>query len=77
MSNAGQHAEASKVTVTIKSQGDIILFKVEDNGRGFNAEEVMKLEPCPPIRVGGHGGAGGDPGGQSEHREPGREGHRD
>ena len=46
LSNAGQHAEASKVTVTIKSRGDIILFKVEDNGRGFNADEVMKLEPA-------------------------------
>jgi two-component system, chemotaxis family, CheB/CheR fusion protein len=45
LSNAGQHAEASKVTVTIKSRGDIILFKVDDNGRGFNAEEIMKLEP--------------------------------
>ena len=46
LSNAGQHAEASKVTVTITSRGDIILFKVEDNGRGFNADEVMKLEPA-------------------------------
>ena len=46
LSNAGQHAEASKVTVTIKRQGDAILFKVEDNGRGFNADEVMKLEPA-------------------------------
>ena len=46
LSNAGQHAEASKVTVTIKSQGDAILFKVEDNGRGFKADEVMKLEPA-------------------------------
>jgi signal transduction histidine kinase len=46
LSNAGQHAEASKVTVTIKSQGDAILFKVEDNGRGFNADEVMQLEPA-------------------------------
>ena len=24
----------------------LILFKVEDNGRGFNADEVMKLEPA-------------------------------
>jgi signal transduction histidine kinase len=39
--NAGHHAEASKVTVTIKSRGDTILFKVEDNGRGFNVDEVM------------------------------------
>ena len=46
LSNAGQHAEASKVTVTIKRQGDAILFKVEDNGRGFKADEVMKLEPA-------------------------------
>ncbi len=45
LSNSGQHADASKVTVTIRNRGDIILFKVEDNGRGFNAEEVMKLEP--------------------------------
>ena len=46
LSNAGQHAEASKVTVTVKSRGDVILFKVEDNGRGFNVDEVMKLEPA-------------------------------
>ncbi len=46
LSNAGQHAEASKVTVTVRSRGDVILFKVEDNGRGFNADEVMKLEPA-------------------------------
>ncbi len=46
LSNVGQHAEASKVMVTIKRQGDAILFKVEDNGRGFDAEEVMKLEPA-------------------------------
>jgi signal transduction histidine kinase len=35
-----------KVTVTIKRQGDAILFKVEDNGQGFKADEVMKLEPA-------------------------------
>ncbi len=46
LSNAGQHAEPSKVTVTIKRRGDAILFKVEDNGRGFKADEVMKLEPA-------------------------------
>jgi two-component system, chemotaxis family, CheB/CheR fusion protein len=46
LSNAGQHSEASKVTVTIKSQGDTIMFKVEDNGQGFDADEVMKLEPA-------------------------------
>ena len=32
---------------------------------------------APPIRVGGHGGAGGDPEGQSKNRQPGREGHHD
>ena len=43
--NAGHHAEPSKVTVTIKHQDDAILLKVEDNGRGFNVDEVMKLPP--------------------------------
>jgi two-component system CheB/CheR fusion protein len=43
--NAGHHAEPSKVTVTIKHQDDAILFKVEDNGRGFKVDEVMKLAP--------------------------------
>jgi signal transduction histidine kinase len=40
VNNSLKHSEASKITVQIMDHGSHILLSVEDNGKGFNLEEV-------------------------------------
>ena len=39
--NIGRHAQAGQIAVEVKKQGERIAFTIEDNGRGFNPEQVM------------------------------------
>ncbi|KJD32603.1 hypothetical protein PK35_10415 [Tamlana nanhaiensis] len=40
INNAIKYAEASEVIVTINKLNDLVCFKVEDNGKGFNIKDV-------------------------------------
>ncbi len=40
MTNAARHAEASRILVTVLSQGDRVGVRVEDDGRGFNPADI-------------------------------------
>lgn len=50
MMNAGKYAQAKRVTVSLSFPGDRVLLVVEDNGIGFNPEELRG-----PSRQGGLG----------------------
>lgn len=41
LSNVMEHAEASAVHVMLKSSGDIILFSISDDGKGFHVERHL------------------------------------
>jgi signal transduction histidine kinase len=41
LTNIGKHAQAKKVSVVIKKEGDGISFTLEDDGRGFDVEQVV------------------------------------
>jgi signal transduction histidine kinase len=45
LANIGKHAHASQVSVAIKQNGNSVSFQVEDNGSGFNPEEVESRSP--------------------------------
>jgi signal transduction histidine kinase len=45
LANIGKHAHASQVSVAIKQNGNSVSFQVEDNGSGFNPEEVESRPP--------------------------------
>ncbi|GIW78605.1 MAG: hypothetical protein KatS3mg105_0412 [Gemmatales bacterium] len=42
LTNVARHAQASKVEVRIGKQGNSILLEVEDDGRGFQPEDIVK-----------------------------------
>jgi len=44
LTNIGKHAQATHVSVIIKLQDGEISFVVEDNGKGFNVEQVFSRE---------------------------------
>ncbi|MDD2901984.1 MAG: PAS domain S-box protein [Syntrophales bacterium] len=49
LTNIGRHAEASRISVSLKKQEDHVSFTVADNGRGFEVNEVcnwQKLGKC-------------------------------
>ena len=41
LTNLGKHAEATRVSSTIKKLGDKVRFSIKDNGRGFNLPELL------------------------------------
>ncbi|MCL4501330.1 MAG: PAS domain S-box protein [Deltaproteobacteria bacterium] len=43
LTNIAKYAEASQVTLDIQTKGDNISFLISDNGRGFDAEQVIAL----------------------------------
>ena len=42
LTNVTKHSEATKVTVAIKKQDGYVSFRMEDNGKGFDLQEVLK-----------------------------------
>ena len=45
LTNIAKHAQATKVSLVIRKQADCTLFRVEDNGGGFNVREVFGKDP--------------------------------
>jgi len=41
LTNIAKHAEATQIKVTIKRQDRNLAFRVEDNGNGFELQEVL------------------------------------
>jgi signal transduction histidine kinase len=41
--NIGKYAQASRVAVSLKNENDKVSFSVEDNGKGFDLEQVRAL----------------------------------
>ena len=41
LTNIGKHAQAKNITLSIRQQQDTILFTVEDDGRGFDPEQLF------------------------------------
>lgn len=44
LTNIGKHAQASTLTVVIDSEGDRVSFRIADNGRGFDLENVLSRD---------------------------------
>ncbi|NWG07107.1 MAG: sensor histidine kinase [Chloroflexi bacterium] len=42
LSNVARHSQASKATITLKSDNENILLMIEDNGVGYDAERIAK-----------------------------------
>ena len=40
MTNVARHSGASKVTVEVRIEGDTLIMKIEDNGKGINVEKI-------------------------------------
>ncbi len=40
MTNVARHSEATKVTVEVKKEENILTLKIEDNGRGIHEEKI-------------------------------------
>ena len=45
LTNIQKHAQATYLSAVIRQQDDIISFLIEDNGRGFDVEQVMMKRP--------------------------------
>lgn len=43
LTNIAKYAQASQVTLDIRREGDNVSFLISDNGRGFDADQVMAL----------------------------------
>jgi signal transduction histidine kinase len=41
LTNIGRHAGATQITVKVQNQGDRVSFMVQDNGQGFDVEQVL------------------------------------
>jgi PAS domain S-box-containing protein len=44
LTNIAKHAHATSVSIVINKRDDNVLFSIEDNGKGFNMEEVCKKD---------------------------------
>jgi len=42
LANAARHSQASKVKITLKSEGTQVTLIIEDNGIGFDSENIIK-----------------------------------
>lgn len=51
LNNIAKHAHASKVKIDITHQGDKLNFKIQDNGVGFNTDDVLNRD----VKSGGLG----------------------
>lgn len=72
LSNALRHAQASKVTVTIRRHPDHVAASVEDDGRGFSPQQAM-AGPDGGLGLFGMKERAGYIGGRLEiHSQPGR-----
>jgi PAS domain S-box-containing protein len=45
LANVGKHAEANKISVTVKNQANRVSFMVRDNGQGFRVSEALARQP--------------------------------
>ena len=45
LTNIAKHAQASHVSVTVTKQDDLFFFRLEDNGKGFDVDEVLGKDP--------------------------------
>jgi signal transduction histidine kinase len=52
ITNVVRHAWASKIDIQVDYTEDNIYLRVEDNGQGFNTDEVMKKKPGKPTAWG-------------------------
>jgi two-component system, NarL family, sensor kinase len=44
LTNVARHAQATCVTVSLENEGDAVRLSVTDNGRGFDAPQVLGRE---------------------------------
>jgi NarL family two-component system sensor histidine kinase LiaS len=42
LANVARHSQANKVWVTLKSENDHVALTVEDNGLGYDKEQIIK-----------------------------------
>ena len=73
LTNIARHANASKVTVTLKTEGGLVLLRVRDNGMGIAEQSLKQAKKfgIPGIRervlmLGGEVSIKGKPGGGTE-----------
>jgi signal transduction histidine kinase len=52
ITNVVRHANASKIDLQLDYSSDNIYLRVEDNGQGFNTDEVLKKKPGKPAAWG-------------------------
>jgi signal transduction histidine kinase len=45
LTNVGKHAEATRISVTVKKQATRVSFTVRDNGQGFKVSEALARQP--------------------------------
>lgn len=45
LTNVAKHAEARRVAVSVCREGDSVLFRIEDDGKGFEVEEALRGDP--------------------------------
>jgi len=50
LTNIARHAQARSIAVAIRKQDDYVTFTVQDDGKGFNVNEVTARKP--PARIG-------------------------
>lgn len=44
LNNITRHSQATQVSITIRTQDDCVSFSIEDNGIGFDVEQVLGRE---------------------------------
>jgi signal transduction histidine kinase len=44
LTNIGKHAQATRVSIAIKKDGDRVSFSVEDDGKGFDVRQATLRE---------------------------------
>jgi signal transduction histidine kinase len=52
VTNVVRHANASKIDIQLDYSTDNIYLRVEDDGQGFNTDEVLKKKPGKPTAWG-------------------------
>ena len=45
LTNIGKHSQAKNVSITIREEGDMVLFSIEDDGIGFDEEGAITRNP--------------------------------
>jgi signal transduction histidine kinase len=44
LTNIGKHAGADRVVIAVREEGELVRFRVEDNGRGFDLQQTYTLK---------------------------------